>query len=192
MSQNAQNGRSRGKGVPEYLRIYLQTQMAVWLAAAPKRKAKDLAKLAGLTEAQISTAKNHGRGIGYDTFKGMARVLGITGDELEQRALAAWNQRPADLRVVRDGDFLKNGDMPGWADAETAARIQMDGVPGWVFDQARGRTGLIPRDGVTTQYVIDEALEIFRYATPAQVLEQTSAELDRRVSELRRPKRKKR
>jgi len=191
MSQSRQAGRSRGKGAEEYMRAYLQTQVRAWIAAEPGRKAKDLAALAGLTEGQISQVQNHGRAVGMKTVEGLAQAFGITYDELKRRALAAWEDRPPALRVVREGDQLANCDMTGWDEAEVAARKQMDGMPNWTFDIARRRTGLVPRAGVTVQYVIDEAVEVFRYATPAQVIERTNMELDRKVEELRKPKRKK-
>lgn len=157
------------------------------MAAEKKRKAKDLAKLMELTEAQVSQVISRGAGIGYHTIKGMAKVLGITVEELETRALAAYTEQPVQLRAVRDGDYLVNGDMPGWPDAESAAREQMTGMPPWTFEVARQYPNVIPRDGVTVQYVIDEALKAFKYASPDQAIHRTNEDLDREVTRLRKP-----
>lgn len=165
------------------MRAYLQSEMRAWLSAEPGRTGQDLARLAGLTGAQISTVKNHGRGAGWETVEGMAQVLGISTDDLKRRALEAWSTQshePPNLRLVRDESSLANAEMPGWEEAEKIARIR-SGLPDWTFKRARKRTGLVPRDGVTPQFVIDEAASVLRYSSPDEVIEETNKELDRQI-----------
>jgi len=185
------NKRSRGRGLPEYLQKYLQSEIRAWLATDPSRTGEDLGKRAGVSGAQISIVKNHGRGAGWDTAEGMALVLGITLDELKKRAHEAWQTRspPPRLQLVREGDGLANGEMAGWHEAEAKVRAQT-GLPDWAFEVARRRTGLVPRDGVTPQYVADEAMEVLRYASPDIVIQRTNEELDRKVNAMRKRKRK--
>lgn len=83
-----------GRGLPEYVNAYLREQMRAWLAAEPGRKQTHLAKELEFTDAQVSAVLNEKRGAGWDMVDAVAKkLLGITRDELEERARAAWNVR---------------------------------------------------------------------------------------------------
>lgn len=83
-----------GRGLPEYVNAYLREQMRAWLAAEPGRKQTHLAKELEFTDAQVSAVLNEKRGAGWDMVGAVAKkLLGITRDELEERARAAWNVR---------------------------------------------------------------------------------------------------
>jgi len=155
---------------------------------------EQLAELAGVSGAEISLVKNHARGAGWNTAEGLAEAFGLTLDQLKQEAAAAYKERPqsiVQLRAVQDGEWVSNGSMPGWEETEIEARKQL-AMPEWVSTLARRRPGLIPRGGVTIEYVLNEILGTFRYAPHDQALSRTNEEFDQKVAELRKPKRKKR
>jgi len=83
------------------LNAYLQQVIVDWLAEKAGRTNVELAQLTGLTDAQIITIKKHGRGVGDETTRQFAHLLGISRDELEARALAAYREQPppAETRV---------------------------------------------------------------------------------------------
>jgi hypothetical protein len=92
-----------GRGLPEYLNAYLREQMRAWIAAEPGRKQTHLARELEFTDAQVSAVLGEKRGAGWDMLGAVAKkLLGITRDELEARALAAWKERKPDTRVEYD------------------------------------------------------------------------------------------
>lgn len=75
-----------GKGYPlstnEFIRDWLARE---WFAHG--RTAADLARELKLTEATVSNFRNRKRGAGYELVTGCAKLMGVTRDELEARAL---------------------------------------------------------------------------------------------------------
>jgi transcriptional regulator with XRE-family HTH domain len=181
---------SHGRSLPDYLRFYLQREIRALLAKEGST-GEELARVMGITGAQVSGIKSHGRGAGWKAVDGLATALGIPLEELIARARASQTESPPStaLRVVRDDDAMANGEMDGWAQAEAEARKQSN-LPNWTFVKARRRTGLLPKDGVTPQYVIDEAIEVLRYASPDESTENTTAEYNRKLTASRNLKRK--
>jgi transcriptional regulator with XRE-family HTH domain len=69
---------------------YLQWRVREEIKAG--KTATELAKLAGVSGAQISELKNRGIGAGWQTAEGLARVFGMTMPELLEAA-AAWTAK---------------------------------------------------------------------------------------------------
>jgi transcriptional regulator with XRE-family HTH domain len=176
-----------GKGLPEFIRAYCRHVVVGWIGSEPGRTGTALAKKIGVSKGHISTIRGHDEGAGYRTAKGLADVLGISWDEFETRAKAWWEdrlkQRPP-LRAVTDEIVRMNADMPGWAEAEKRARARTP-LANWTFLIARRRTGLIPKDGVTPEYVTAEALLAFQYASPEEKLREENEELDQKIHRMR-------
>lgn len=87
-----------GKGLPESVNAYLRDQIEAWIVGAEGRTAAELARLLGVSPAHVSNLRKHGRGAGYSTEEGMARILGVSVDELRRRADESWSKnRPVEL-----------------------------------------------------------------------------------------------
>jgi len=105
---------ARARGVPKgdhaklklAINAYLQQWTRDWLAEKPGRTAVELAGHVGLTDAQVTTLKVHGRGAGDLTVRGYAKYMNVSRDELEARALAAYEAREPpskpDIRIEYD------------------------------------------------------------------------------------------
>jgi hypothetical protein len=72
---------------------YLQWRAKEWVRSG--RPARELAKAAGVTPAQISNLINHGEGAGWKTIEGMMRVFGLTMPELADLAREWAKDQPA-------------------------------------------------------------------------------------------------
>jgi hypothetical protein len=87
---------------------YLQRWVVDWLAAEDGRTAAGLARKLGVTDAQIITLKKHGRGAGPETIRAIAGLAGVTAEEIERRALDAWDASapaPRELVVERPARY---------------------------------------------------------------------------------------
>lgn len=97
-------GMATGRAVDEAIAWYTREQARAWRAADPSRKAVDLARAMGVSEAQVSDLSSGRRGVGLKTAMGMAKVLGVSWDAYLLQAARAWLQRGPDavLRVEYD------------------------------------------------------------------------------------------
>ncbi len=84
------------------LNEYVQRVIVDWLAEKPGRTNVELAGLVGLTDAQIAIIKKHARNVGDETARGFAKLLGISKDELEARAEAAYTEREPPGELTRE------------------------------------------------------------------------------------------
>ena len=98
-----------GRGLPPHINAYLREQVED-LLDRNEWTGQELAARIGVTGASVSYLRNQGRGAGHQFEDGIARVLGITVDELRSRALAASKvaTEPSvaeDSRVEYDGRY---------------------------------------------------------------------------------------
>ncbi len=80
------------RSIDPVLRAYLRHRIQEWLADE-KRTARELAKLAGVSGAQISDAVNEGS-IGWKTMMGLLPVLGLSLGTIEAAAQQWQASRP--------------------------------------------------------------------------------------------------
>lgn len=104
------------------LRAYLQARIKAWLAV-PDRTARELARLAGVSGAQISEAVSAGA-IGWKTMTGLLPIFGLTLGSLEEEARRwAAQRRPSDVPPApRRRGQPRLGDRPEWPAVSTAVR----------------------------------------------------------------------
>jgi len=184
----------RTRSASTHVQVYVQDQLRSLLEGGAYPTQGSLAEAMGVTQAQISQAKNEGKAIGPAVIEGLAKVLSITEDELKRRALErskATSGEPELFRVERPSRPLRNEELPGWAEAEKEARRQSN-LLDWTFLVARGRTGIVPRQGVTREYVISEAVQALNYAKPEDAVLQTNREIAKKAeAAVRKAKRRK-
>jgi len=184
-----------GKSAPDPLRAYLQYRVRAWIEEEPGRRGYHLARLAGISGAQITQIKNGGKSVGIKAIRGLAAAFDMTVGQLEQEA-GEWSRdpsrRPERFQLLLARPSVRNEDLPGWREAEKQARAHAN-LPEWCFEVARGRTGIVPRGGATRDYVLAEAWTALQYAQPEDRLRWTNEELDRKADAAeKRAKRKKR
>lgn len=183
----------QGKALPEFLRTYTRHVVTEWIGAEKGRSGLALAKKIGVSKAHISTIRGNTGGAGYRTARALAAMLGMTFSEYEAKAQSWWEerQRQPPLRAATPENTRMNVDMLGWPEAEKRARVRST-IPDWCFLIARRRTGLIPKDGPTPEYVTAEAVIALQFATPEEALRDENQELDHKIHTMRskRAKRK--
>jgi transcriptional regulator with XRE-family HTH domain len=133
-----------------------------------------LAAELGVSQPSLSNFLNGKTGAGPQLATAIASHLGVSLSSLigETGPGGSDDEKPI------------NANLPGYLEAEAEAK-RISGLPAWTFQVARTRSNLIPRQGVTAQYVIDEAAQVLRYADPDEVARRTNAALDRRIKALR-------
>jgi len=109
---------ARGKGVPVHVNEYLRDWMArEWLGKG--RSQQELADAAEVDKATVSDFKRGKRGVGYDLFAALARIIGRSRDEIEREALDWWRDQGNPVSDRKDPypnraaalEFLR-GDVP--------------------------------------------------------------------------------
>lgn len=173
----------RTRSASIHVKAYVRDQLRILLNDGAYPTEGSLAEAMGITQAQVNQAKNRGTAIGPAVLEGLAKIQGISEDELKRRAQEAWKSagnEPELFRVAVTGQAPKNEQLPGWAKAEKAARRQSN-LPDWTFLVARGRTGLVPRQGVTREYVISEAVQALNFGKSEDAVTRTNQEADRKA-----------
>jgi transcriptional regulator with XRE-family HTH domain len=109
------------RSIDPSLRAYLRHRIQEWLAV-DGRTARELARLAGVSAAQISDAVNDGS-IGWKTMMGLLPAFGLTLGTLETAALQWAAARPVgDVAApIRRGSAQKLHDRPEWSAVAAAA-----------------------------------------------------------------------
>jgi hypothetical protein len=140
------------RSIDPVLRDYLRHRIQGWLAA-DGRTARELAKLAGVSAAQISDAVNEGS-IGWKTMMGILPVLGLTLGTLEGAAQQWTASRPEAAPTSQRHGSPRLQDRPEWlavAAAVVAEHGELDpedvGATGRLVDDAAIFAG--PLDAAT-------------------------------------------
>jgi hypothetical protein len=93
--------------------------------------------------------------------------------------------------VTRDGElpqggYRRFGDLPGWAEAEAAARrTYRDLLPDFAWEAAAGQAGAVWPTEVTPQTVYRFAKAWFDQATEQELIERERAEVERQIAAYR-------
>ena len=112
------------RSIDPVLRDYLRHRIQGWLAA-DGRTARELAKLAGVSAAQISDAVNEGS-IGWKTMMGILPVLGLTLGTLEGAAQQWTASRPEAAPTSQRHESPRLQDRPEWLAVAAAVRRQAE------------------------------------------------------------------
>jgi transcriptional regulator with XRE-family HTH domain len=183
----------RTKRAPTHLQIFVQRQIRELLGSGTYPTQSALAEAMGVSQAHVSQARE-GSGIGNVIIRGLAKVRGVPHYELMRQAEEEGERagkQPELFRVPPADRRQPNEQLPGWAKAEKEARRYAN-LPDWTFLVARGRTGIVPWQGVTRDYVISEAVTALTYAKPEDAVTRTNEEADRKAEALaKKAKRKK-
>lgn len=107
------------RSIDPAIRDYLQARVREWLAGEG-RTGKDLAKLAGVSRAQISDALNKGQ-IGWRTMVGLSSVFGMGLGEMEAAAKQWASEHPGATPRPPRRVLPRLVDRPEWASVATAA-----------------------------------------------------------------------
>lgn len=98
----------------------------------------------------------------------------ISGEKLRQLAFEYARKHPEDLPRSRTTTVEYDvpsapvlGAMPGYDDAEAAARERYPMIPAHVWGQIRDSSGAAFRPPVTAEFLADLAIVIFKHARPA-------------------------
>ncbi len=182
----------RTKRAPTHLQIFVQHQIRELLGSGAYPTQSALAGAMGVTQAHVSQARE-GNGIGDVIIRGLAKVRGVSEYELRRQAEEEGQRagkQPELFRVPAADRRQTNEELAGWAKAEAEARRYAN-LPDWTFLVARGRSGIVPRQGVTRDYVISEAVTALNYAKAEDAVTRTNEEADNKAEALARKARRK-
>ena len=157
-----------------------------WILQDKNISARQLSKDAGLTPVHVGKLLARGAArAGTETIAKIAAAAGVSSDWLLEG-----KGQPYAPASASESQTPINANLPGWSEAERAARARGT-VPAWAIEEARRRSGLVPHEGVTASYVLDEAMQVLRYANHAEVIAKTAADLDKEADKLRKRAEKK-
>lgn len=155
---------SHGNALPVAVNAWIQQRLLRWLAEqGVKRKA--LAGLLGISGAHVSNILNHGRGIGAQTEEQVARLLGISVDELRRQAKAEWKGDDTIVTAREDrypNRVLAVEFMRAWVDPEAVRQIESmslesetDMDPKWWADQIESADRRVKADRRRPERVVE-------------------------------------
>lgn len=162
-----------------------------WILANRDLGQRELARNAGLKDPHVAVIlhrleKDPGRQIEADTLAAIARA-----GRVSIRWLATGQGSPDEIGEVPANDAPKFANLPGWEDAERAAREHNKRLPAWAFDIAREMSGLVPPGGVTPDFVLHMAIAALTYGQPNEAMDAEDAAIDAEMAAARAKQEKK-
>lgn len=138
-----------------------------------------LAKALGITQAGLSSFLSGRTGAGLQLATAVARAEGVS--------LNALLDGVADEGASFEGqpDAPHNWNLPGYREAEQAARAQHGKVPGWAWIKARRHRNVAMPDPITPEAVYDQALIAWKNTPDAEAVELERRALESEIQRVR-------